>query len=258
MLARVKKRPAPAERAAPSGKRAASPARKRAAELDLVAAVAHLTKADPRLAKIIAKVGPPTLRPDGTASPFEALVRSIVYQQLNGTAAGTIHGRVLALFPARRIDPALLLAMADDALRGAGLSRGKLAALRDLAAKTLDGTVPTLAALHALEDDAIVERLVQVRGIGRWTVEMLLIFRLGRPDVLPVADFGVRHGFRLAYGKREMPTPAELTKHGERWRPYRSVASWYLWRAVDLLKEKKVATKEKKPATAKKKAAKRG
>ena len=111
-------------------------------------------------------------------------------------------------------------------------------ALRDLAARTLDGTVPSIRALHALSDDAIVERLVKVRGIGRWTVEMLLIFRLGRPDVLPVADFGVRHGFKLAYGKREMPSPRELERIGEKWRPFRTAASWYLWRAVDLSRQK--------------------
>jgi methylated-DNA-[protein]-cysteine S-methyltransferase len=209
-----------------------------AAPLDVRKALAHLRKADPRLAKIIDRVGQPDIRQTATKSTFAALAESIVYQQLNGKAAATIHGRLLALFPGRRIEPARLLATADDALRGAGLSRGKALALRDLAQKTLDGVVPSIRALHALEDDAIVDRLVQVRGIGRWTVEMLLIFRLGRLDVLPVADFGVRHGFKLAYGKREMPAPKELARHGERWRPYRTLASWYLWRAVDLARKK--------------------
>ena len=205
---------------------------------DADAASAHLTNADARLARIIARVGPPRIRLAATQSTFEALAESIVYQQLTGKAAATIHGRLCALFPRKRVRPEPLLAHADEALRGAGLSRGKVLALRDLAARTLDGTVPPIRTLHGLDDDAIVERLVKVRGIGRWTVEMLLIFRLGRPDVLPVGDYGVRHGFQLAYGKRAMPTPAELERFGERWRPYRTVASWYLWRAVDLHREK--------------------
>ena len=205
---------------------------------DAVAAAAHLTKSDPRLARIIAQVGPPRIRLAVTQSTFEALAESIVYQQLTGKAAATIHGRLRALFPRKRVRPEPLLAHADEALRGAGLSRGKVLALRDLAARTLDGTVPSIRALHALDDDAIVERLVKVRGIGRWTVEMLLIFRLGRPDVLPVGDYGVRSGFKLAYGKRAMPTPKELERFGEKWRPYRTVASWYLWRAVDLSRQK--------------------
>jgi 3-methyladenine DNA glycosylase/8-oxoguanine DNA glycosylase len=202
------------------------------------AAAAHLTKSDARLARIIAAVGPPRIRLAATHSTFEALAESIVYQQLTGKAAATIHGRLCALFPRRRVRPEPLLAHADDALRGAGLSRGKVLALRDLAARTLDGTVPPVRALHLLDDEAIVERLVKVRGVGRWTVEMLLIFRLGRPDVLPVGDYGVRHGFQLAYGKRKMPTPAELERFGEKWRPFRTVASWYLWRAVDLSRQK--------------------
>jgi methylated-DNA-[protein]-cysteine S-methyltransferase len=205
---------------------------------DGAGAAAHLAASDARLARVIERVGPPRLRLDAVASTFEALAESIVYQQLTGKAAATIHARLRALFPRKRVRPDALLALHDEALRGAGLSRGKVLALRDLASKTLDGTVPSIRALHGLDDDAIVERLVQVRGIGRWTVEMLLIFRLGRPDVLPVGDFGVRHGFKLAYGKREMPTPKELARHGERWRPYRTLASWYLWRAVDLAKQK--------------------
>jgi O-6-methylguanine DNA methyltransferase len=218
--------------------RAAPSAPKAPAAPDHRAAVAHLRKADARLAKIIDRVGPPQIRQMQTASTFEALAESIVYQQLNGKAAATIHGRVAALFPGKRPRPEALLALEEDLLRGAGLSRSKLAALRDLSQKTLDGVVPTVKALHALADEEIVERLVQVRGIGRWTVEMLLIFRLGRQDVLPVGDFGVRHGFKLAYGKKEMPSPKELAKHGERWAPYRSVAAWYMWRAVDLAKKK--------------------
>jgi O-6-methylguanine DNA methyltransferase len=199
---------------------------------------AHLADRDARLGRLIDKIGPPRIRLAETQSTFAALAESIVYQQLTGKAAATIHGRLRALFPRKRMGPEALLALEDDALRGAGLSRGKVLALRDLAGKTLDGTVPSIRALHALDDDAIVERLVQVRGIGRWTVEMLLIFRLGRQDVLPVGDYGVRHGFKLAYGKRQMPSPKDLERHGERWRPFRSAASWYMWRAVDLARQR--------------------
>jgi DNA-3-methyladenine glycosylase II len=167
-------------------------------------------------------------------SPFEAMARNIVYQQLNGAAAAAIHARVQALFGGRRLRPREVLEAADEALRGAGLSRNKLEALRDLAEKTLDGTVPTLARLKRMSDEEIVERLTRVKGIGRWTVEMLLMFRLGRPDVLPVGDYGVRKGFSLAYRAGRMPTPKELASYAERWRPYRTVASWYMWRAVDL------------------------
>jgi 3-methyladenine DNA glycosylase/8-oxoguanine DNA glycosylase len=208
---------------------------------DARAAAAHLASRDPRLGRIIERIGPPRIPFDAAASTFEALAQAIAHQQLTGKAAATIHGRVCALFPRKRIRPDALLALADEQLRGAGLSRAKVLALRDLASKTLDGTVPSIRALHALEDDAIVDHLVQVRGIGRWTVEMLLIFRLGRPDVLPVHDYGVRHGFMLAFGKRRMPLPAELAKHGERWRPFRSAASWYLWRAVELARKGKSA-----------------
>jgi len=206
---------------------------------DAAAAVEHLTARDRRLARVIEKTGPLRLRLARTQSTFEALAESIVYQQLTGKAAATIHGRLCALFPRKRVRPETLLDLRDPALRGAGLSRGKILALRDLADKTLDGTVPRVRELHALSDDDIVERLVRVRGIGRWTVEMLLIFRLGRPDVLPLGDYGVRHGFQLAYGKRALPTPGELAAQGEKWRPFRTAASWYLWRAVDLARKKK-------------------
>jgi O-6-methylguanine DNA methyltransferase len=196
----------------------------------------HIAACDARLAQVIAKTGPMRLAPLRTQTTFHALARSIVYQQLSGKAAATIHERLLALFPGKRMTPEALLAARAEKLRSAGVSRGKAAALKDLAAKTLDGTVPSVTALRWLRDEEIIERLVKVRGIGRWTVEMLLIFRLGRPDVLPVADYGVRNGFRLAYGKRKLPTPKELEKFGEKWRPYRTAASWYLWRAVELAK----------------------
>jgi 3-methyladenine DNA glycosylase/8-oxoguanine DNA glycosylase len=156
-----------------------------------------------------------------------------VYQQLTGKAAATIFGRVKEACGGE-VTPAAILETKDAKLRACGLSGAKLAALKDLANKTIDGTVPALDALHAMDDDAIVEALTHVRGIGRWTVEMLLIFRLGRPDVLPVGDYGVRKGFARAYRKRALPTPKQLAKHGEKWRPYRTVASWFLWRANDL------------------------
>jgi DNA-3-methyladenine glycosylase II len=167
-------------------------------------------------------------------TPFQALAESIVYQQLTGKAAATILSRVHALHGGpRKFHPESLLAMPVDQLRTAGLSGAKAAALKDLAAKTLDGTVPTLRALVKLDDDAIVERLTEVRGIGKWSVQMLLMFRLGRPDVLPVDDYGVRKGFQRAFRTKELPTPKEVAKRGERWRPYRSAASWYLWRAAE-------------------------
>jgi DNA-3-methyladenine glycosylase II len=201
-------------------------------------AVAALCRIDKHLAKVIRKVGPFTHRPEKIQSPFQALLRAIVYQQLHGKAAATILARVTDLHGGRGgLKPTTLLATSDEKLRAAGLSRAKVLAVKDLAAKTLDGTVPTLARLKKMPDDEIVSRLVQVHGVGPWTVEMLLIFRLGRPDVLPTSDFGVRTGFMLTYGTKELPTPKELLSHGERWRPYRSVASWYMWRAVDLSRQ---------------------
>ncbi|MDH5624656.1 MAG: DNA-3-methyladenine glycosylase 2 family protein [Nitrospira sp.] len=187
--------------------------------------------------RLIRAAGPFTLMPRNRRTPFESLARAIAYQQLHDKAAESILKRFIALFPGRRFPkPIELLAMKSEAIRQAGFSHPKIAALRDLAAKTLDGTVPTNRVIRGLDDDAIVERLIAVRGIGRWTVEMLLIFKLGRPDVLPVDDFGVRNGFRIAYGLREMPTPTEVLRHGERWKPYRTAASWYLWRAADRAK----------------------
>ena len=203
---------------------------------DPVAAVEHLRGRDRRLAKLIDRVGPFRLRPAELQSPFEALLESIVYQQLTGRAAATILARVIGLFRPRRFPrPQDVAGIAEEKLRGAGLSRSKAAALKDLAAKTLDGTVPASArALEKLSDAEIVERLTAVRGIGAWTVEMLLIFRLARPDVLPATDYGVRKGFARVRRARELPSSKELLAHGERWRPYRTVASWYLWRVLDL------------------------
>ena len=202
-------------------------------------AVRYLSKADSALARLIERAGPFTLEIRKLHDPFQALARNIIFQQLHGKAAAAIHARVVALFDGVKLRPEDILGAADEALRGAGLSAAKLAALRDLASKTLDGTVPTLARMRRMTDEEIVERLTKVRGIGRWTVEMLLMFRLGRADVLPVGDFAVRKGFALAYGLDESPKPKELEEYGELWRPYRSVASWYMWRAVELLDKKK-------------------
>src|SRR5215207_4372704 len=207
---------------------------------DAGAAVKHLAQADPVLARLMKRAGPFALQTRHMHNPFEALARNIVFQQLHGSAAEAIHRRVVELFGGGRLRPQDVLEAPDEELRGVGLSGAKAAALKDLAAKTLDGTVPTLARLKRMGDEEIVERLTQVRGIGRWTVEMLLMFRLGRPDVLPVDDFGVCNGFRLAYGLRGMPKPRALAEFGARWAPYRSVAAWYLWRAVDLHKAGKL------------------
>ena len=177
---------------------------------------------------------PRPVTPEQPASPYEALARAIAHQQLNGKAAQSILTRMTALYGQRFPAPAELLATDPQALRGAGFSFSKIAALRDLAARTLEGVVPEAAALEPLSDLEIIERLTTVRGIGRWTVEMMLIFQLGRPDVLPVDDFGVCNGFRLAYGLAGMPRPRALAEFGERWKPHRSRAAWYLWRAVEL------------------------
>jgi len=216
-------------------------------KLDHSSACERLSRVDRQLARIIARSGPCRLQQETTQSIFAALLESIIYQQLNGKVAATITARVKALFPenTKRIrtrrglvddfpTPEQILAASEDLLRSAGLSRNKMLAIRDLAAKTLDGTVPTVKQAHRMSDDELIERLVTVRGIGRWTVEMLLIFRLGRPDVLPVDDYGVRKGFAKMRKLAELPKPKDLLAYGERWRPYRSVASWYLWRAAEM------------------------
>src|SRR5881628_364881 len=194
----------------------------------------YLSATDPRIAALIARSLRYNITPAVSIRPFDALAESIAYQQLSGKAAATIFGRVRALYPKRKwLDPEQLLATPDETLRAAGLSRAKTAALKDLAAKTIDGTVPAGRALIRMSDDEIVTRLTAVRGIGRWTVEMLLLFDLGRPDVWPVDDYGVRKGFAKTFGQRKLPTPKQLMKLGEQWRPYRSVAAWYFWRALD-------------------------
>jgi DNA-3-methyladenine glycosylase II len=201
--------------------------------------IQHLTQADPVMRRLIRAHGPYDLQPRVWRSPFESLASAIAHQQLNGTAANTILGRFVKLFPGRKFPcPADLASVSDDAVRGAGFSRAKVAALRDLAAKALDGTVPSSRAIKKLDDDAIIARLTEVRGVGQWTVEMLLIFQLGRPDVLPADDFGVRTGFRHAYRLTDMPKPKDVLAYGERWRPHRTAAAWYLWRTADRAKAK--------------------
>lgn len=204
-------------------------------QYDPLEAVAALAAQDRRLARLMERAGPFHLPIEKLQSPFQALFKAIVYQQLSGKAAATILSRVKSQFPGRHgLSPAAVLAAQEENLRQAGMSRAKIAAVRDLAAKTIDGTVPGLARLRKMSDEEILSRLVSVRGVGTWTVEMLLMFQLGRPDVMPVSDLGVRRGFMLTYRTPEMPKPNVILKQAERWRPYRSVASWYLWRAVDL------------------------
>jgi 3-methyladenine DNA glycosylase/8-oxoguanine DNA glycosylase len=194
----------------------------------------QLAARDPKLAELITRIGPFPIKPALVVRPLDALARSITYQQLSGKAAGTIFGRVRALYPRRKwFSAEQVLATSDELFRAAGLSRNKTAALKDLAAKTLDGTVPRHAALVQMSDEEIIARLTTVRGIGRWTVEMLLLFHLGRLDVWPVDDLGVRKGYAKTYRKKIAPTPKELLRIGEKWRPYRSVVAWYFWRALD-------------------------
>lgn len=201
---------------------------------DPAVALAHLRAADPALAGLIDRVGPFALELKAADSLLEAMLRSIVYQQLHARAAERIHERVLAVLArhggtnARAIDRST-----DEALRAAGLSRNKLLAIRDLAAKCRAGTVPSLAEAAELGDEVLVERLTAVRGIGPWTVHMLLIFYLGRPDVMPTGDFAIRLAFKQLYRKRRDPAPALIVRHARRWQPYRSIASWYLWRSLD-------------------------
>jgi DNA-3-methyladenine glycosylase II len=214
---------------------------------DHALAIQSLTAADPKLGRLIERAGPFTLKLASTQSPFEALLESIIYQQLHGKAAAAIHARLIASFaPICGIahpSPEHLLDCPNEQLRAAGLSHNKTLAIRDLAAKTLDGTVPTLARIRRMSDDDIIEHLTEVRGIGRWTVEMMLIFRLGRPNVLPVSDYGVRKGFALTFtglkpGQKVtpdlLPKPDIMLRRARKWQPWCSVAAWYLWRACDL------------------------
>jgi DNA-3-methyladenine glycosylase II len=201
---------------------------------DLSEATRHLSSKDETLAALIAETAPFQTDADAAQSPYEALLESIAYQSISGKAAATIFGRIKALGSnGRPPSPEQMLKLRKPVLRKAGLSGAKVLAMKDLAHKTLVGVVPTLEQASTMSDEELVERLVSVRGIGAWTVEMFLIFRLGRPDVLPIHDLGVKKGWSVTYGKKHMPKPKELLAFGERWRPYRTVASWYMWRAFE-------------------------
>lgn len=199
---------------------------------DYAKARRHLMRRDPRLGALVKTIGPCGLAAAHEMDRFGLLVRSIVSQQLSAKAAMTIHGRVLAALGAGQATPAAMLAIEEDRLRACGLSRAKVASVRDLATKVTDGSL-ALDALDAMDDDAVIEAMTQVRGIGRWSAEMFLIFRLGRPDILPVGDVGVQRAMRAVYGLRKHPSPARMTELARPWRPYRSVACWYLWRSLD-------------------------
>lgn len=195
-------------------------------------ALAHLTAADPVLGAWIARAGPYGLRVARAGTHFDHVARSIVYQQLSGAAAATIHGRVLALFGGTAPTPRQLLRMPDDRLRGVGLSGRKVEYLKDLAAAAARPSHP-IHRLHELPDDEVIAVLTAVRGIGEWTAQMVLMFRLGRADVLPTLDLGIQKGVQRLYGLRTLPTPEQVARRGARWAPYRTIASWYLWRRVD-------------------------
>lgn len=200
-------------------------------------AAAHLTKVDRILARVIRKVGPGDVAFTRGVNPYRTLVSAVAHQQLTGKAAKTILGRVIALYPGKKFPtPEDLVRTPDAKLRGAGFSRAKVAAVKDIAAKTISGVVPSARAMAKLSDAEIVERLTSIRGVGPWTVEMMLIFTLGRPDVLPITDYGVRKGFALTYQLKELPSPKDVLAFGERWKPHRSAAAWYLWRATEILK----------------------
>jgi DNA-3-methyladenine glycosylase II len=200
-------------------------------------AIHHLSQRDKKLAKLISKIGPMKLELDSKMNPFQSLVQAIVYQQLHGKAAATIFKRVKALFPRRRFPkPEDFLSTSLAKLRSAGLSEAKAKAIQDLSKKTLEGTIPPLKKILKLSDEEIIQRLTQVKGVGPWTVEMLLIFKLGRPNVLPSTDFAIRKAISLLYSLKEMPTPKKVLEIGEIWKPYRTTASWYLWRSLDTSK----------------------
>ena len=195
-------------------------------------ALAHLRAADPRLAAVIERVGECGFEARAEGTHFGAVARAIVYQQLSGKAAGTIHRRFEELYGGRAPTAEELLATPDERLRGVGLSRQKMSYLRDLAARVAAGEVP-IESLDAMPDDEVVAALVRVKGVGRWTAQIFLMFRLGRPDVLPELDLGVQKGVQLAYGRRRLPTPKDVARIGAAWAPWRTIAAWYLWRSLD-------------------------
>jgi DNA-3-methyladenine glycosylase II len=229
---------------------------------DLAVAMSHLSSKDEKLAELILATAKFEKDLDAAQSPYEALMEAIAYQSISGKAAATIFGRVKALGSnGRPPTPEQMLKLKTPTLRKAGLSNAKVLAMKDLAAKTISGVVPTREQAEKISDAELVERLVSVRGIGAWTVEMFLIFNLGRPDVLPIHDLGVRKGWSVTYGKKHMPRPQELLKFGELWRPYRTIASWYMWRAFERagykitnkirpprVRKRRTATKSAKPA----------
>jgi DNA-3-methyladenine glycosylase II len=196
-------------------------------------AINHLRRVDPVMERVIEQVGPYTLRPRAEGTHFEHIARAIIYQQLSGKAAATIHGRVCALFASGRMEPTQLVTLPDESLRAAGLSRQKVAYLRNLAEHATNGQL-RIDVLHELPDAEIAAQLVSVKGVGIWTAQMFLMFRLGRPDVLPGSDLGIRKGVQRAYRMRTMPTPKRVEALGAKWAPYRTVASWYLWRLLDV------------------------
>jgi len=196
----------------------------------------HLRTTNPTMARLIAHCGPCDLKPR-RLSPFQSLTQAIIYQQLSGKAAGTILKRFRALYKSSRFPkPTDVAKTSFDLLRGAGLSRGKASYIQGLAQYAIDGKLPSLKQCDKMTDAELIKNLTTIKGVGRWTAEMLLIFNLGRPDVLPVHDFGVRRGYQIAYRKRQMPTPEALDRYGVKWAPHRSTAAWYLWRAADILK----------------------
>ncbi len=202
---------------------------------DAKAAVVYLSKQDHVLAHLMQRVGPYTVMPKPRSSIFEALTQSIVHQQLSGKAAETIYKRFCSLFPNKAHSvPEVVLQTPHDVLRGAGISHAKIRAIHDLAEKTVQNQIPTPEDLHTMKDDEIVSALTKVRGIGPWTVEMMLLFDLGRPDVLPATDLGIQKGFQKTYHRPELPKPTEIRAHAEKWKPFRSVASWYMYRALEL------------------------
>jgi len=216
---------------------------------DHVKAHEHLSQADKRLGRLMADIGEFPFKLDECDSVYESLLEAITHQSIAGKAAQVIFGRIKAFGSDGRCPtPQELLRVRKPQLRKAGLSHAKVAAVRDLAQKTIEGVVPTIEAAQKMSDEELVERLISVRGIGAWTVEMFLIFRLGRPDVLPIHDYAVQKGFAITYRKRNIPKPKDLLKFGERWRPYRTVASWYMWRAVSVAGPAARKIKKAKPA----------
>lgn len=198
------------------------------------AATDHLRRSDRRMRALVDRIGPPTLRVEPLGDPYAALLRSIVYQQLTGKAAATILGRVCGLFGSDQIPrPDQVLAASTETLRSAGLSGAKTLAVQDLARRAEGGEIPSFRSLARMDDETIIERLTPIRGVGRWSVEMLLIFRMGRPDVWPTGDYAVRKSYAALHGLPELPSPRDLHAGGEPWRPHRSAAAWYLWRALD-------------------------